>query len=90
MAANGFTVVTRDPLPARQTSASRHEYDEPNGGANVAAKVLDDERGFVCEIGRGTLDKNVTYFALKNTSGVTVYIWPNAAGNGIEASQVKP
>lgn len=45
---------------------------------------------FVAELGRGETDTDITYLALKNASGVTCYIYPDAAGTAITVSATKP
>lgn len=75
---------TRAPL---LTGGARHEMREI--GAEET-KVYVDALGVVAVIGRGETDVNVTYVALKNTNGDTVYAYPNAAGNGWQLSTVKP
>jgi hypothetical protein len=42
------------------------------------------------EMGRGTTDPDITYLGLRNANGTKCYIYPNAAGNGIVVSTVKP
>lgn len=90
MAANPLTVVTNDTRASRLTGVARHEMQEAQGGAQGEDKVLDDEKGPVMSFGRGVLDPNVTYLALYNTNNTKVYIYPNAAGNGVQVSTVKP
>jgi len=90
VAANGYTVVTNDPRTTRLTGVNRHEMQEAQAGAKTDDKVVEDELGGVFATGRGVLDKNVTYIQLYNTSGTKVYIYPNAAGNGLVVSTVKP
>lgn len=90
MAANGFTVVTNDARAARLTGVSRHEMQEAQAGAQSDDKVVEDEFGGVFATGRGATDQKVTYIQLYNTNGSKVYISPNAAGNGLIVSTVKP
>lgn len=63
---------------------------EAQGGADTDDKILDDEVGPVMSFGRGVNDPNVTYLALYNTNNTKVYIYPDAAGTGIQVSTVKP
>ena len=42
------------------------------------------------EIGQGDSDTDITYMALRNENGTLVYIYPNAAGNGVTVSTSKP
>jgi hypothetical protein len=51
---------------------------------------LTDAAGPVYEVGRGVTDPRITYLALYNTSGDKCYIYPNAAGNGLEVTPVRP
>ena len=41
-------------------------------------------------LGRGDSDTDITYILLKNEGGTSVYIYPNAAGNGVTVSTSKP
>lgn len=90
MAANPLTVVSNDPRAPRLTGVARHEMQEAQGGADTDDKILDDEVGPVMSFGRGVNDPNVTYLALYNTNNTKVYIYPDAAGTGIQVSTVKP
>lgn len=90
MASNPFTIVSNDPRAARLTGVARKEMQEAQGGADTDDKILDDEAGPVMAFGRGVNDPNVTYLALYNTNNTKVYIYPNAAGDGVQVSTVKP
>lgn len=90
MAANPLTVVTNDARAARLTGVSRHEMQEAQAGAQADDKVIEDEVGGVAAFGRGVTDPNITYLVLYNTNAVRVYIYPNAAGDGVQVSLVKP
>lgn len=90
MAANPLTVVTLNPVQAINTGVNRHEMQEDSGGAQTEAKWITDENGRIVGFGRGVLDPNVTYMVLLNTNNQLCYIFPNAAGNGIIVSTVKP
>ena len=41
-------------------------------------------------IGRGTTDNDITFIALRNSAGTLVYISPNTAGTGVDASTTRP
>lgn len=95
MAANGFTIVTNFNAAKRMTGVSRHEMKEDSGGNNGECKVLLDELGVVAIIGRGETNKRITYIALKfdgttPESDTFAYVFPNATGDGIEVTTVKP
>ena len=90
MSANSFTIVSNDARATRQTGVARHEMQEAQAGAQTDDKVFDDEVGFVFAFGRGVNDSNVTYLALQNTNLQKVYVYPNAAGNGVVVTTVKP
>lgn len=90
MASNPLTRVLNDPTAARKTGVGRHEMKEMSGGNNGEMKIGDDDIGDVYIFGRGETDANITYLAMFNTNNQLCYIYPNAAGNGIEVSLVKP
>lgn len=90
MSANPLTVVSNDPTAARKTGAGRHEMKELSGGNNNEMKAFFDDVGLVFLIGRGETDENVTYFAQYNTNGTLIYSYPNAAGNALITTAVKP
>ena len=52
--------------------------------------VINDATGEVIEVGRGTSNANITYMALRNSTGVKIYIYPDAAGTGVVASATRP
>jgi hypothetical protein len=87
MALHPVTVVSNDERAAKLTGAARHEQREIGSDET---KVYVDPLGIVAIIGRGESDPNVTYFALKNTNGDTVYCYPNAAGDGLLFSTSVP
>ena len=41
-------------------------------------------------IGRGTTDNDITFIGLRNSAGTLVYISPNTAGTGVDASTTRP
>lgn len=90
MAANPLTVVSLDPRATRLTGVARHEMQEAQAGAQADDKVIDDEFGGVFATGRGVTNPLITYVALYNTNSVKCYIYPNAAGDGVIVSTVKP
>jgi hypothetical protein len=90
MASNAFTVVTNDARAAKVTGMQRHEMQEAQPGTGKETKVIFDERGLIAVIGRGETNPLITYKALNNAAGVLCYIYPNAAGNGVLCSTVKP
>lgn len=90
MAANPLTVVSNDPRTTRLTGVNRHEMQEAQAGANTDAKVVEDEVDGVWATGRGVNDPNVTYISLYNTNNTRIFIYPNAAGNGLIVTSVKP
>ena len=90
MPGNPMTVVTNDARAAKFTGLSRHEMQEAQPGTGKETKVLVDERGIVCIIGRGETNPLITYKAFYNAGGTLCYIYPNAAGNGVLCSTVKP
>lgn len=90
MASNPYTVVTNDARAAKLTGTSRHEMQEVQGTTSRETKVIVDERGVVCIIGRGESNPLITYKAFYNAAGTLCYIYPNAAGNGVLCSTVKP
>jgi len=87
-----FTIVQNDPSAAKLTGASRHGMKEASGGNNGEQEVFTDDFGdrIVAVVGRGETDRNITYIALKNTSSVLCYIYPNAAGTGIIVTPTLP
>jgi len=90
MASNAFTVVTNDARAAKITGMQRHEMQEAQPGTGNETKVIVDEVGVVCIIGRGETNPLITYKALYNAGGTLCYVYPNAAGNGVLCSTVKP
>lgn len=90
MAANPLSVVTLDKRALRVTGMARHEMQEAQAGAGTFDKIIEDEFGLVTAMGRGTLDRNVTYITLQNTNNQRVFIYPNAAGNGLVVTTVAP
>lgn len=87
MALHPVTISTSDTSAAKLTGVARHEQSEASSGET---KVFLDTLGVVAIVGRGETDPNLTYVAMKNTSGTLVYAYPNAAGNGLQFSTVKP
>ena len=85
-----YTVVTNDSRATRVTGTARHEMQEAQGNTTGEVKVLFDETGLVYIVGRGESDTNITYTALYNTANVLCYTYPNAAGNGLVTTTVKP
>lgn len=75
----GFTRSLGD-LVANNAGTSGGKED--NAMDVVSTKQFFDKAGAVCEIGRGLGDTDITFIALKNENGNTVYAYPNAAGNG--------
>lgn len=90
MAANPFTVVTNDARTTRLTGAQRHEMQEVQGSPSREGKVFFDEVGTLKIVGRGESNPLITYSAHFNSNNVLCYIYPNAAGNGIVVTTVKP
>ena len=85
-----FTIVTNDARAAKITGTQRHEMQEVQGTSSRELKVYFDEVGLVALIGRGETDATLTYVALQKTGGTLTYIHPNAAGDGIVVTTVKP
>lgn len=85
-----FTVVINDSRAAKFTGMSRHEMQEAQPGTGKETKLIFDEKGLVKVIGRGETNSLITYTGMYNASGTLCYIYPNAAGNGITVSTVKP
>lgn len=84
-----FTTVSNNPQAASQTGAQRHEMVESDGAGGVMKDWIDTV-GLVARVGRGQTDRNITYLALKNTNGTTIYTYPNAAGDGLITTSVLP
>lgn len=80
---------TNPNLHKAQTGSLRHE-DAQGLGKGGDAKVVSDALGVVGYLGRGVTDTSITYLALFNTNGAKVYIYPNAAGNGVTVSTTQP
>lgn len=78
-----------DPRATRLTGPGRHEGTDSSAAAG-ATKSIEDDKGQVVEFGRGTTDPRITYSAQYNVSGVKVYTYPNAAGNGLITTTVHP
>lgn len=82
--------LTRRLNDPRATAISSGGRDR---GHEMTAKVLEqvtDAKGVVYAIGRGESDTKVTYLKLFNTGGTACYLHPNAAGNALVVTTVKP
>lgn len=60
-----------------------------DAGSKVANRWL-DQLGRVAQLGRGESDPNVTYLMLFNTNSTECYLYPNADGDALTVSTVKP
>jgi len=85
-----LTIVTNDTLAAKLTGMNRREHKEMGDGVDGTIKLYSDEKGVVAIVGRGETDTLITYLALINTNSQTVYIRPNADGNGLIVNTTKP
>lgn len=83
----GYTVSSGDPVA---TNSGKAGGTEDAAESKEETKRFFDVLGQVCEIGRGETDTDITYIALRNDSGTRCFIYPNAAGNGVIVTTVKP
>lgn len=86
---NPFTIVTND-ARAKKVGKNRLEMAEDSGGGDSEDKWVVDELGLVTVQGRGETDTSITYYGAFNTNGTLVYFYPNAAGNALIVTTVKP
>lgn len=77
------------PFTKVQDPSGATVYEQtPNGGNEEFIVRFAD--GSDAAIGEGVTDTDITYLRLRNASGASAYIYPNAARNGITVSANRP
>lgn len=82
-----LSVTENDPRLRLLTSAAG---TEEAAMADTVSKVFGDKRGVAARIVRGSGDTDITALVLKNEDGTEVYVYPNAAGNGLIVTTTAP
>lgn len=79
--------VVNDPRAPYVGSAVDTESND--AGSKVLKRFL-DQKGRVCEVGRGELNTKITYISLFNENGTQCYLYPDATGANPVCTPVKP
>lgn len=87
--ANSFTRTRVTGAGSKNTFSS---YSSDTKGPEVGRnnRTFMDMQGINSAMGRGETDIDITYLELMNESGTKVFIYPNAAGNGLIVSTTRP
>ena len=85
--AGGYTRSLGD---TNATNAGTAAGTEGSPYADDVTKAFFDKLGLMARLGRGQTDTDITYVELMNENGTSVFIFPNAAGNGVTVQTTKP
>jgi len=87
--ANSFSKTLVTSTPGHNTFGT---YSSDTKGREVGreSRTFMDMHGINSAMGRGETDLDITYLELMNEAGTPVFIYPNAAGNGLIVSTTRP
>lgn len=85
----GFT-RTRVTATASQNTYPTLATDQFGPEVGRENRTRMDMHGVTDTLGRGEVDQDITYISLVNENGDLVFVYPNAAGNGLVVTQTRP
>lgn len=68
----------------------RTDLDDKTDLVGSESSLGMDALGIRNGVGRASVDQDITYLLLMNENGTPVYIYPNAAADGIVVTSVRP
>jgi len=82
-----LTVSTNDSVATRACRSGEVSQVQMD---SKECRLWADDKGHVATVGRGESDVGITYLSLRNTNGTEIFVYPNAAGNGVIVTSTKP